>query len=245
MRLLLATRNPHKAREIGEMLRGLPIRLTTLEEFPGISEVEEDGATLEENARKKAASPARESGLWALADDTGLEVSALEGAPGVRSARYAGPDCDYAANNKKLLAELRGVPARRRGAVFRCVMALTGPEGRTILEEGRLEGRIVGRPRGKNGFGYDPLFLVLSKGKTLAELSAAAKNELSHRSLALRKIRSHLEGLALESDEAPRVLAPAGGIAGSCPRCGLELEDWHCRRLCRGCGFQMDCTDPF
>jgi len=238
-RLLLATRNPHKASEIGSLLRDLPIRLATLDEFPQVAEVEEDGATLEENARKKASQCAAQSGLWALADDTGLEVAALGGAPGVYSARYAGPGATYSDNNKKLVQALRGKPAGERGAVFRCVVALADPSSETMIEEGRLEGKILASPRGKRGFGYDPLFYISGRGKTLAELSAKGKNALSHRAIALGKMRARLERLVCCTAERNK---DDGSI---CPRCGLGLEDWHCRKLCRSCGFQMDCSDFF
>lgn len=193
MRLLLATRNAHKIGEISSMLRGLPVRTAALRDFPGAPDVVEDGRTLEENAVKKAAQCAKATGLWCLADDTGLEVAALAGAPGVHSARYAGPGCDYEANNRKLLAELRGLPLNERRAVFRCVVALASPGGRTAIEEGRLEGLITESPRGENGFGYDPVFLLESRGKTLAELAPEEKNEVSHRASALRRMRGIIE----------------------------------------------------
>jgi len=230
MRLLLATRNRHKVGEISRLLKGLPVEVATLEEFPKVPEVVEDGATLEENAAKKATVCARGSGLWSLADDTGLEVEALGGEPGVYSARYAGPNCDFEANNRKLLEKLRDLPQSKRRAVFRCVMALASPDGATTLEEGRLEGRIIDAPRGSGGFGYDPVFLVEARGKTLAELSADEKNDVSHRGAALRRIRSRIERISQRSQ---------------CPRCGLEMEAWHCRILCHGCGYQIDCSDPF
>lgn len=230
MRLLLATRNRHKIGEISELLKGLSVDVATLNEFPKVPEVVEDGETLEANAAKKATVCAQGSGLWSLADDTGLEVTALGGEPGVYSARYAGPGCDFAANNKKLLTRLKDVPEEKRQAVFRCVLALSSPEGQTTLEEGRLEGRIIETPRGSNGFGYDPVFLVETKRRTLAELTAEEKNAVSHRGLALRRMRSRIERLAQRS---------------RCPRCGLEMEAWHCRILCQGCGYQIDCSDPF
>lgn len=196
MKLLLATRNLHKIREISELLRGAPVDLVGPEACPNLPEVEEDQPTIEGNARKKAVSCARFSGLWSLADDTGLEVAALGGRPGVFSARYAGPGCDYSANNRKLLQELDGVAPQDRGAVFRTVMALSSPRGEAILEEGRLEGTIAGEPRGANGFGYDPVFFVPASAKTLAELTADEKNSLSHRSAALKKIVPHIKKLA-------------------------------------------------
>lgn len=243
MKMLLATRNAHKAAEIGRISAGLPIEWLSLSAFADIAEVEEDGATLEENAAKKALLPARASGLWTLADDTGLEVRALGGRPGVYSARYAGPGCDYAANNTKLLGELNGTSAGERAAAFRCVMALASPEGKVILEEGRLDGRITDAPRGANGFGYDPVFLLPDAGRTLAELSAEEKNRLSHRSLALARMRPHLEQVA--KDSGPVLRTASQRRAAKCPLCGLEMDAWHCRELCPGCGYQIDCSDPF
>ena len=202
MQLLLATRNHHKTREIFRMLAGLPIDILSLSAFPGLPEVEEDEPTIEGNARKKALCCARAAGLWSLADDTALEVEALGGAPGVLSARYAGPACDYEANNRKLLAELSGLAPQARKAVFRTVMALSDPKGAVIVEEGRLEGYIAERPSGAQGFGYDPLFEVPGSGKTLAQLSPEEKNALSHRAEALRKMLPHLKRLALSAAAA-------------------------------------------
>lgn len=188
MKLLLATGNAHKAREMREILRGFPVELATLADMPGIPAVVEDGRTLEENAVKKAIAPALASGLWTLADDTGLEVEALGGRPGVYSARYAGPDCDFAANCRKLLDEMRAVAKPQRKAVFRTVVALASPDGLVQYREGRLEGRISESPAGANGFGYDPIFYIPDEGRTLAELSAEEKNRLSHRSQGLQAI---------------------------------------------------------
>ncbi|MBI5630147.1 MAG: RdgB/HAM1 family non-canonical purine NTP pyrophosphatase [Elusimicrobia bacterium] len=195
MVLVLASHNAHKIKEIRELLSGLPLEISSLDDFPGLPATVEDELTLEGNARKKAQECAQAARLWALADDTGLEVEALGGAPGVYSARYAGPGCDFADNNRKLLEALKAVPAPRRAA-FRTVAALCDPQGRVVCEEGRLEGEIVAAPRGASGFGYDPIFLLPS-GKTLAELSLDEKNRLSHRAAALRKILPHIKKLAL------------------------------------------------
>ncbi len=184
--LVIATFNRHKLEEISAILPGLRAVLKALSDFPGASPAVEDGLTLEENAVKKALQAARFTGLPALADDTGLEVDALGGAPGVRSARYAGESADGAANNALLLSALAGVPAERRSARFACVTALALPGGGVKTSRGTLEGRIAEAPRGENGFGYDPLFLVGSGPRTLAEMSAAEKNALSHRAAALR-----------------------------------------------------------
>ena len=196
MKLLLATGNDHKAREISALLARTRLELATLKDFPAVPAVVEDGRTLMENAVKKAVEPALVTGLWTLADDTGLEVEALDGRPGVFSARYAGPDCDFAANCRKLLSELEGVPMPARKAAIRTVVALSSPEGRVQCREGRLEGRIASAPVGKNGFGYDPVFFIPDEGRTLAQLSDEEKNGLSHRALALKAILPVLEDLA-------------------------------------------------
>ena len=142
--------------------------------------------------RKKALLPALSTRLWTLADDTGLEVSALEGRPGVLSARYAGESRDNAANNEKLLRELRGVALPARKAVFRCVVALSSPQGSVCIAQGRLEGEIALEPDGGNGFGYDPLFLVSELGKTLAQMTSREKNLISHRARAVGAIAPFL-----------------------------------------------------
>jgi XTP/dITP diphosphohydrolase len=201
--IVLATRNPHKTRELSAIFQdaGLHIRLRSLTEFAGAPDVEEDGRTLEENALKKAASAARATGYPALADDTGLEVAALGGAPGVFSARYAGPGCDYAANNEKLLRDLAGVPRESRKAAFRCAICLCGPSGKDARHfEGRLDGVISEQPAGTNGFGYDPIFFLPEQGATLAELPTGEKNRISHRAKALEALVRHLRFL----EAAPR-----------------------------------------
>jgi XTP/dITP diphosphohydrolase len=191
MKILLATGNRHKVEEISAILRGsadIPrsTEFVSLADFPELPPVEEDGKTLEQNAVKKAVTAALGTRLWALADDTGLEVEALDGAPGVYSARYAGPDCDFKANCDKLLAEMKGEKNRR--AVFRCVVALASPEGQVRIRVGSLEGRITESPFGEKGFGYDPVFLVPERDKTLAEMTADEKNSISHRWEAVRAV---------------------------------------------------------
>jgi XTP/dITP diphosphohydrolase len=193
--VVLATRNRHKLGEFLQLLPGIKFEFKTLEDFPGAPEVVEDGETLEENAVKKAKSAALFCGLWALADDTGLKVDALGGAPGVYSARYSGAKASYADNNVKLLSELSGLPPEKRTARFCCVMALASPAGSVIKVEGRLEGSIAAAPSGGNGFGYDPLFIVAGLGKTLAELAPCEKNILSHRAAAVKKIKPYLDRL--------------------------------------------------
>lgn len=190
--LVIATFNPHKLSEIRAILPGLPAALKALSAFPGAAAAEEDSPALEGNALKKALAAARFTGLPALADDTGLEVDALGGAPGVRSARYAGEKASYAANNAKLLAALAGLGPERRSARFACVTALALPSGETWTSRGTLEGRITAALRGGNGFGYDPLFEVGAGPRTLAEFSEEEKNAVSHRARALQGLLPEL-----------------------------------------------------
>jgi XTP/dITP diphosphohydrolase len=188
-KVVLATHNQHKVKEIMSIFTDVPIQFVTLDEYPGAPEVMEDGKTLEDNARKKAYEIAKFTKQIALADDSGLEVDYLDGMPGVISARFAGAGCSFADNNKKLLKLMKGAPTQHRKARFRCVMALAVPEGATQTVEGVLNGYITDRPRGEEGFGYDPVFLVPDQGKTLAELGPTLKNSLSHRYLALQAMR--------------------------------------------------------
>lgn len=185
-KLVLATRNPHKVREIAELLSGAGVAVLSFREFPELPEVEEDGATLEENAVKKAATVAAATGLPSLADDTGLEVDALNGAPGVLSARYAGAGATYDDNNRKLLSALEDVPPARRTASFRCVVALAVPGRPARIVEGTTRGVILEAPRGREGFGYDPIFLPDGHTRTYAEMDATEKNAVSHRGKAVR-----------------------------------------------------------
>lgn len=193
--LILATRNSGKLGEVKEILRGLPLRVVGLAELPGAPEVAEDGRSFAENARKKARALAAWSGSMALADDSGLEVDALEGRPGVLSARYAGEGAADEDNVRKLLEEMRGIPAGKRGARFRCAMVLAAPDGREWSSEGTWEGLIAEEPRGTGGFGYDPVFLVPQENRTAAELLPEEKNRMSHRAMALRVMREVLAGL--------------------------------------------------
>lgn len=187
MELVVATRNQGKLKELRRLLAASGIAVLGLESFPELPEVEEDGATFADNARKKAETIARLTGRLTLADDSGLEVAALGGAPGVYSARYAGEGASDADNNAKLLAELAGVPAEGRQGAFCCALALAAPGRETQLFFGRIEGRILEAPRGAGGFGYDPLFLVREFAQTLAELPLETKNRISHRGQALRQ----------------------------------------------------------
>jgi len=185
MKLLVATRNKHKLEEIRQIFSLPGLTLLAADEVDGIpADVVEDAETFEGNALKKARELGAASGFWTLADDSGLEVEALDNAPGVYSARYAGEPCSYPANNAKLLLELEGKSNRR--ARFRCVIALRAPDGREWTVEGRCEGGITHASRGANGFGYDPLFVPEGYSKTFAELDSATKNNLSHRGHALR-----------------------------------------------------------
>ncbi|AMV71953.1 XTP/dITP diphosphatase [Desulfuromonas carbonis] len=193
MELVVATGNQGKLREIRRLCADRGIAVLGLDAFPGAPEVVEDGATFAENAVKKAASLARFCGRLTLADDSGLTVAALDGAPGVQSARYAGEPSDDDANNRKLLEAMQGVAARDRGAAFCCVIALCEADGMCHTFEGRLEGLILETPRGEGGFGYDPLFLVREYGKTLAELPLEVKNRISHRGQALGKAFAWLD----------------------------------------------------
>jgi len=185
MKLLVATRNPHKLDEILAILVLPGLQMLSMRDFPDLPEVVEDGETFAANAAKKARLLSQATGLWAMGDDSGLEVAALDGEPGVYSARYAGEPVNYAANNAKLLARLAGQPNRR--ARFRCVLALAEPGGLCRTLEGRCEGTITEAPRGSHGFGYDPLFVPDGDTLTFAEMPASAKNGRSHRALALRQ----------------------------------------------------------
>lgn len=184
MKLVIATRNAHKLEEIHNIFDFQNLEVMSAFDFPDIPDVVEDGATLEENAKKKAVEIALATGCWSLADDSGLEVAALGGAPGVYSARYAGEHCSYADNNAKLLAELAGKPDR--SARFRTVIALSDPAGNVETVSGECAGIIIEEQRGTRGFGYDPLFVPDGESKTFAELPADLKNRISHRANALR-----------------------------------------------------------
>jgi len=196
-KLLIATNNRGKLREYATLLAGLPLALVSLADV-GISDaVEEDGATFEENARIKARAYCALSGLPTLADDSGLEVDALGGAPGVYSARYAGAGADDAARYRKLLEALKDVPAGRRTARFRCAIALALPDGTEVVAEGSCEGVIGRAPRGQHGFGYDPVFYMPALGLTMAELSPEVKDRVSHRARALMRMKPALWKLAV------------------------------------------------
>jgi len=187
--VIVATRNRGKMREVREALKGLGLRIRTLSDFSNVPEIEENGRTFIENALKKARYYSKYFGKVTLADDSGLEVDRLKGLPGVYSARYAGEKASSRENNEKLLREMEGVPISRRGARFRCVIAVVSPDGKELLVDGSCRGRIGLREKGRRGFGYDPLFVLPNYGKTMAELSLEEKNRISHRGKALKKIR--------------------------------------------------------
>ncbi len=193
MELVLATGNRDKQREITAFLQNLGLTLLTLDEFPAVPVVLEDGKTCQANAGKKAREIARFTGLLTLADDTGLEVDALGGRPGVFAARYAGAHATYEDNCRKLLDELMGVPADRRGARFLTVVAIADPAASVEFVEGTLQGQIAEHRSGGHGFGYDPVFMVPEMGKTLAELTLDQKNQISHRGQALAKAKDVLK----------------------------------------------------
>lgn len=192
MKLVLATRNADKIKEIRAALKGLALEILTLDQLPEIPALVEDGQTLVENAMKKARTVCEFTQQLCLADDTGLEVDFLGGEPGVYSSRFAGPSATYDDNIQKLLQRLRGVPRGQRTARFRCVMAFVGPAIEQFVE-GVCEGIILEERRGRGGFGYDPVFYVPQLGQTFAEMPLALKNEISHRGIALHKARVLLE----------------------------------------------------
>lgn len=186
-RLLLGTGNRKKRLEMEDLLQGQDVRLLTLADFPGIPDVVEDGESFAENAAKKARGYALASGCWTVCDDSGISVDALGGAPGIYSARFAGPDADDEANNRLLLERLSGVPDERRGAHYTCHIALADPQGKVRLtSEAICRGRVRHLASGQGGFGYDPLFEVLEYHTTFGELGPAAKRAISHRARALR-----------------------------------------------------------
>jgi len=196
MRLLIATHNRGKLIEYQELLAGLSFDLVTLDDVSIRDDVEETGATFAENALLKAVAYARQSGLLTLADDSGLEVDALGGEPGVYSKRYAGENKSDAERNIFLLNKLRDVPPAQRAARFRCAIVIASPDGKTWATDGTCEGEIGYELRGTNGFGYDPIFQVAERGVRMAELPPEEKNRISHRARAAIKARKILEEIA-------------------------------------------------
>ena len=205
--LVLATRNRHKGEELAALLGDLGITIRTLDEFPGAPDVVEDGDTCEANAIKKARAIAEFTGLPAVADDTGLEVDALGGRPGVYAARYAGEDATYEDNCRKLLQEMVGVPCEQRTARFLTVAAIALPSDGVRVAQGTLEGAIAEEARGTLGFGYDPVFLIPELDKTLAQLSPDQKNTISHRAKAFTQAKDFLKDMEFEMFESGRSAA--------------------------------------
>lgn len=194
-KLLLATNNEGKAREYKSLLEGVPFELVTPAQVGVTTGVAEVGRSFEENATIKAATLALKSGLLSLADDSGLEVSALGGEPGVLSARYAGEGASDSDRVEYLLAKMQGIPQEKRQARFRCVIAIANPQGEVELCTGECDGFIAFEPKGERGFGYDPIFYLPELGKTMAELPPETKNKISHRGRAAAKAREVLKGL--------------------------------------------------
>lgn len=190
--VVIATRNSGKLREIRAILAPLELKILSLRDFPEIPEIIEDGQTFEENAVKKAAAVARQTGRMAIADDSGLAVDALQGRPGVFSSRYAGEKATDAERYQKLLKEMTGTPQGKRGASFICAIAVASPKGKTESVEGQCRGEIAFAPKGSHGFGYDPVFYLPERGKTMAELEPEVKNRISHRAQALEKLKQVL-----------------------------------------------------
>ena len=193
--MVVATRNKGKIREIRKALKGLGLRIYALSDFPDVPEIEEDGKSFTENALKKARFYSKYFGKFTIADDSGLEVEWLKGLPGIYSARYAGKGASARENNQKLINEMEGISLSKRGARFKCVMAMVSPDGREAIAEGSCKGRIGFKEKGKKGFGYDPLFILPKYGKAMAELSLEEKNKISHRGKALRKLRRRIVAL--------------------------------------------------
>ena len=193
--VVIATRNRKKFEEMAAMLGGLDLEVRSLADFPGVPTVPEMGDTFEENAKAKALAYAQATGEWALADDSGLEVDALAGKPGVRSSRWGGEEGNDDLNNRTLLEALADHPKETWTARYRCVVALATPDRVLLVAEGACEGRITDRPVGSNGFGYDPYFYLPDVGRTMAQLAPSAKNRRSHRGRAIRALNPRLKKL--------------------------------------------------
>jgi XTP/dITP diphosphohydrolase len=193
MKIVLATNNQHKAKEIKDILSGLKAEILTLKDFPPYQIPDEKGKTFEENALIKAQEAFKHTNSISVADDSGLEVDALDNSPGIMSARFAGPGCTYKDNNVKLLNLLRDVPDAKRGATFRCVVAIVLNFNDFRIVEGKVRGFITKKEIGEGGFGYDPVFYYPDLGKTFAQLTSQQKNQVSHRSIAFKKAQKVLE----------------------------------------------------
>ncbi|MDD3554074.1 MAG: XTP/dITP diphosphatase [Deltaproteobacteria bacterium] len=199
MKMILATKNKGKIKEFQALAQGMAIELLSLEDIPDMPDVLEDGCSFHENALKKACAIAKHTGITAIADDSGLEVDALNGAPGIHSARYAGERAGDQENIQKLLKALNGLPLNKRTARFRCVIAVCTPQGRHITTEGTCEGIIAIEPHGFHGFGYDPVFLLPDRNCTMAELEPGMKNLISHRAMALARLKDILPAFLKET----------------------------------------------
>jgi XTP/dITP diphosphohydrolase len=195
---VLATRNAHKVDELRRILSAYDVELVSLSDYPDLADVPETGATFADNALLKARAVAVATGLVAIADDSGLSVDVLNGMPGVLSARWAGRHGDDVANLQLVLGQIADVPEERRGAAFVCAAAAVAPDGREVVVEGRVEGRLVHAPRGHNGFGYDPIFTPIGETRTTAEMSAEEKDAISHRGIAFRALAPRLHELAAD-----------------------------------------------
>ena len=187
--MVLASRNPGKLKEIQAILSSLPVRLLSLEDFPDMPEISEDGSTFAENAGQKARTVARLTGRVAIADDSGLTVDALQGRPGVYSSRYAGDQATDEDRYQKLLKEMEGIPEGKRQGAFVCAIAVASPDGDADIVEAKWRGTIMFSPRGTNGFGYDPVFFIPELNQTVAELAPTLKNKISHRAQAFEKLK--------------------------------------------------------
>jgi len=213
VKAVLASRNPGKLAELRRILAGLGIELVGLDDYPEVGDVEETGETFVDNARLKAHAVAAATGLLAIADDSGLEVDALGGMPGVLSARWSGRHGDDEANLDLLLGQLQSVPDDRRGAAFVCAAAAAMPDGTERVALGRLEGSVIRERRGSGGFGYDPVFRPLGETRTTAELDAAEKDAISHRGLAFRALAADIATLA-DALTRPGLHGSAGSGSG-------------------------------
>ncbi|MBW2545172.1 MAG: XTP/dITP diphosphatase [Deltaproteobacteria bacterium] len=192
-KIIFASKNGGKIRELKALLEGMDVNLFSLNDYPDTPNIIEDGNTFLENALKKARVISEYTGGTIIADDSGLEVDYLEGAPGIHSARYSGAEATDERNIRKLLEELKDVPTEKRGAAFRCALVLYRTDGTFETFEGKLEGKIAAEPAGVEGFGYDPVFVVPEYGKTVAQLDPETKNRISHRAMAFAKLKKSLQ----------------------------------------------------
>jgi XTP/dITP diphosphohydrolase len=200
MEIVLATRNKNKIKEMSALFSKIPVKLLTLDQFPNVKEVIEDGKNCEENAVKKALEVSLQTGKPSLSDDSALEIDALDGAPGVFSARYAGENVTYADNRLKVLNLMKGIPEEKRTACFKTVLALVIPGKEPILAEGTTEGTIGFREQGEEGFGYDPIFHLKGDGRSYSQMTSEEKNKVSHRGKAAEKMKEILTNILREDE---------------------------------------------